>query len=250
MRYFVEAQFKGTRYAGWQRQKAQPSVQQTIEQALSVILRNKITITGCGRTDAGVHALQYFFHFDTRHDLPNRFIYKLNQYLPADIAFAGCQLVDDDAHARRDAVSRTYRYFLHFNKDPFSTDSVYYPYRTAIDVVLMSAAAALLTEFETFKPFCKTGSDTPHHLCDVTSVHWDIDKHRAVFTMKANRFLRGMVRLVVGMCLNVGRGKISLNEVREAMDQQMELRLSESAPAHGLFLIEVEYPEAILLIRK
>ena len=242
MRYFVEASFLGTKYVGWQRQPNGLSVQEVIERSISTVLRNEIEIMGCGRTDSGVHAQQYFFHFDTDEQLPEGFMFKLNRFMPDDIAFYDVRGVADDMHARFSATSRSYKYYLSLRKDPLRQHiSHEYRYPDALDFDLMNEAGEVLKAHKEFKTFCKQGSDTPHYLCDLTKAYWSHDQHSATFEISANRFLRGMVRLIVGMMLQVRRHQLSLTELHKALEDQVQLKKSESAPAHGLHLTRIEY---------
>ena len=242
MRYFVEASFVGTAYVGWQRQPNGLSVQEAIENAMSTVLRNQTQIVGCGRTDAGVHAKQFFFHFDTDDVLPEGFMFKLNRFMPPDIAFKEVSLVEDDMHARFSATSRSYKYYISLRKDPFRQHISYeLRFPGTLDFDLMNEAASVLKEYKEFKTFCKQGSDTPHYLCDLTEASWSNSHYRGTFEIRSNRFLRGMVRLIVGMMLQIGRHQLSIDELRHALDDQVQLKKSESAPAHGLHLTGVEY---------
>jgi tRNA pseudouridine38-40 synthase len=222
-------------------------VQQVLEEAFSLILREEIQITGCGRTDAGVHAQQYFFHLDTAQELSNDILPRFNRYLPEDIALRNVYIAPDDASARYDAVQRTYQYYLRFAKDPLSPGlALWYPFRGELDLRAMNEVGALLKSYQAFKPFCKEGSDARHYLCAVSEAHWIESDQQAFFTISANRFLRGMVRLIVGTCLQVGRGKLDLQEVKAALDTQSPMPRAESVPAHGLHLISVQYPVELL----
>jgi tRNA pseudouridine38-40 synthase len=242
VRHFVEASFLGTNYVGWQRQPNGISVQEVIENSISTVLRKQIQIVGCGRTDAGVHAQQYFFHFDTDKSLPKGFVFKLNRFMPNDIAFYDVRLVKDDMHARFSAKSRSYTYYLSLRKEPLRQNvSVEYRYPGELDFDLMNEAAAILQQYRDFKTFCKQGSDTPHFLCDLTEASWSHDQYSGTFKISANRFLRGMVRLIVGMTLRIGRHQLTLDELRKALDDQVQLKKSESAPAHGLHLTLIQY---------
>ncbi len=243
MRYFAEIAYRGTAYHGWQRQPNAPSVQQTIEEALELILRETIEIVGCGRTDTGVHARQYVLHFDCVEELPTNLLSRLNKVLPPDISFHRLALVDAAAHARFDAHHRAYEYHLRFRKDPFTTQTAYYfPFATQLDQEQLDAAARLLLEYSDFFPFCKTHSDVKTMRCELYRSEWESVPNGLVFHIAANRFLRGMVRLIVGMCLNVGQGKIELSEVRRALDTQTRLTKSYSVPPEGLFLTDIRYP--------
>jgi len=245
MRYFAELAYNGAQYVGWQKQPNGMSIQTTIEKGLSKILRQSIEVVGCGRTDAGVHAKQYFLHFDFENELPDDLLFRLNKVLPKDISFKRILKVADNAHARFDAKHRAYEYHLDFHKNPFEIDTVYYfSQAKKLDHQKMQDAAKLLFEFEAFFPFCKSKNDARTMNCEIMRSEWvfDEENERMVFHISANRFLRGMVRLIVGMCLNVGLGKVSLDEVRTALEQQERLTKSLSVPPHGLFLIDIRYP--------
>lgn len=244
MRYFAELAYNGTRYYGWQRQPGQISVQETLEQAFSTILSAELEVTGCGRTDTGVHASQYYLHFDFDGVFPRAFTQRLNKFLPPDIAVYRIFPVAPEAHARYDAVRRAYQYHLTFRKDPFALETAYYfPFPNRPDFSKLQEAANLLLQYEDFYPFCKSNTDVHTMKCQLFRSEWEeISPDRLVFHIAANRFLRGMVRLIVGMSLNVAMGKIPLEEVKRAMDEQIRLKRSWSAPPEGLFLSEVQYP--------
>jgi tRNA pseudouridine38-40 synthase len=243
MRYFAEISYDGTAYHGWQRQPGQKTVQSVLEGALGVLLGTETELTGCGRTDAGVHARQYFFHFDTSEALPSGLLGRLNRYLPSDIAFHRLMPVQPHAHARFDAVRRSYAYHLRFDKNPFDHRGVWqYPFARQPDFSLVSRAAAMLLAYDRFGPFCKTHHDARTMTCELTRSEWEhCPDGRWVYHVSANRFLRGMVRLMVGMCLNAGTGKVSLAEVQDAMDRQAPMPSSWSVPPQGLYLTEVSY---------
>jgi tRNA pseudouridine38-40 synthase len=243
-RYFIELAYNGTHYFGWQRQPGKNSVQQTLEEFMGTILGTELEITGCGRTDTGVHAKQYFAHFDFEGEFPTEFVRRLNKFLPKDIAVFRIFEVAPDAHARFDAYQRSYEYHLSFRKDPFTEHLAYfYPYTQQPDPALMQAAAALLLQYTEFAPFCKSNHDAKTMICNLTRSEWEFypEEHRAVFHITSNRFLRGMVRLIVGMCLGVGTGQISLEEVKVAMEEQSRLRKATSAPPEGLYLGGILY---------
>lgn len=245
MRWRIHLRFLGMRYAGWQRQPAAPSVQEELEKAFSVILREPIAVTGCGRTDAGVHARHYVAHMDAVGEFdPSRLVYQVNAILPPDIALCELLPAASDFHARFDATARLYRYYLHFRKDPFLAGrSMYFPRPSLLHPELLHQTAGLLLAYDRFKPFCKTGSDARHFLCTMMTSHWTIDAEGGVYTVQANRFLRGMVRLIVGTCLQVGTGKMSVEEIRLALERQTPLAQAWRVPADGLFLEEVTYRE-------
>ncbi len=244
MRYFLELAYHGAAYHGWQRQPHSPSVQQALEECLSVLLRQPIEVTGCGRTDTGVHASQYYLHFDFDGDFPIHFLRRLNRLLPPDIAVFRLLEVTPEAHARFDATRRSYRYHLTFRKDPFLQQvAYYYPYPQRPDFDHLLAAGRLLLDYDAFFPFCRSNSDAKTMRCDLQRVEWErVTNDNWTFHISADRFLRGMVRLIVGMCINVGTGQLPLEDVRLALDRQTRLEKAQSAPPQGLFLTEVIYP--------
>lgn len=247
-RYFIALAYNGTRYYGWQRQPGQATVQESLETAFSMILGENIEFTGCGRTDAGVHALVYYAHFNTAKNLPEGLLHRINRVLGPDIAVNAIYPVHWDAHARFDACYRSYAYHLTFRKDPFACETAYYfPFRDRPLPGLMQAAAAQLLLFDDFLSLCKTGHDAKTTLCTLFRSEWETDpaEERMAYHIAANRFLRGMVRLVVGMCIEVGLGKLSLEEVGQALRRRERLRRNVSVPAGGLFLTDVRYPYAL-----
>lgn len=243
MRYFAELSYKGTAYCGWQRQPNSPSVQQTIEEALSTILRESVEVVGAGRTDTGVHAAFYVAHFDTSRPIanPSDFVYHLNALLPEDIAFGRIYEVDDDAHARFDATEREYRYYIESRKNPF-TRATSWQLTTPLDVNAMNRAAQVLLATEDFTTFAKLGSNNTNNICHIFRAEWiEIECGMLVFVFRANRFLRNMVRAVVGTLVDVGRGKITPEEFADIVASRNLSRSSSSAPAAGLFLTDVSY---------
>ena len=243
MRYFAEIAYNGANYNGWQVQPNAPSVQATIEDALSTILNTPTQIVGCGRTDTGVHAKNYYAHFDFEGAFPLAFLNRVNKYLPKDIVIYDFKSVANDAHARFDAYARSYEYHIVTSKNPFEikTSWDFYAAKT-LDIVQLQAAAALLLQYNAFAPFCKTHSDAKTMICEVTQSKWEIKDDRLIFHITANRFLRGMVRLIVGMCINVSLGKLTLEQVKQALDTQSKLPKSYSVPPNGLFLTNIKYP--------
>lgn len=240
MRYFLEFAYNGANYHGWQNQPNAISVQEVLEKALSTLLRSEISITGAGRTDAGVHAKQMFAHFNVEEELDDNLVYKLNSYLPQSIAVAGLHLVKDDAHARFDAVSRTYEYWIVPKKDPFLEEYAYcikYP----LNVALMNEAAKVLFEYSDFQCFSKSNTDVKTYICDLMQAEWKWQGEKLVFTIKADRFLRNMVRAVVGTLLAVGTGKITIDDVREILESKDRSNAGVSVPAKALYLTEVKY---------
>lgn len=244
MRYFVQLAYDGTQYCGWQRQPNSPSVQETLETTFATILRQPIEIVGCGRTDTGVHASHYFAHFDFEGAIPDSYIHRLNKMLPKDISLYQIFEVSEEEHARFSATERAYEYHMHFHKSPFLRDrSFLFPYPESPDFELMQVATSLLKEYEAFFPFCKTNTDVKTMICKLEEARWEqLNDQQWVFHIAANRFLRGMVRLIVGMSINVGMKKITLTEVETAMTNQTRLEKSWSVPAQGLFLTRIEYP--------
>lgn len=243
MRYFIKLAYKGTNYKGWQIQPNAPSVQETIENALSTILNQKIDITGCGRTDTGVHAKEYYAHFDFDGELPKSFLQRINKFLPNDIVFYEIKRVGEEAHARFDAYHRAYEYHIVFDKNPFEIDTAWYYYQARnLDIDTMNEAALLLLNYSEFAPFCKTGHQAKTLICEMKRSEWEVREDRLVYHVAANRFLRGMVRLIVGMCINIGIGKITIDDVKHAMETQTMLKKSYSVPPDGLYLCDIRYP--------
>ncbi|MCD7969173.1 MAG: tRNA pseudouridine(38-40) synthase TruA [Alistipes sp.] len=251
MRYFLEIAYKGTAYHGWQKQANAPSVQQTLEDCLSRILREDTSVTGAGRTDTGVHASYYVAHFDSeglRAGNPaekEAFVYHLNAVLPHDIAVRTMTAVGAEAHARFDAVLREYKYHVISHKDPFRKDTAWY-FRGRPDVEAMNRAAAKLPEYDDFTTFCKLHSDNKTNICNVSYARWEeLPGGELVFTIRSDRFLRNMVRSLTGTMMDVGRGKITVSDFESALAAK-DLRLAgPTAPAAGLFLSDVRYPENI-----
>ncbi|HRI59257.1 MAG TPA: tRNA pseudouridine(38-40) synthase TruA [Saprospiraceae bacterium] len=248
MRYFLTLSYLGTHYSGWQVQPNAPSVQTTLESALTTILRQPVGVTGCGRTDAGVHARYYVAHFDAVGELPPTFLSGLNSLLPPDIAVHNIREVHPQAHARFDAFERSYEYHFALRKDPFSTDTAWFFLQNGkLDLNKMKEVADLLPKYASFFPFCKSDSGTEGYDCEMKAAHWDYqpDAFRLLFHITANRFLRGMVRLIVGACVNAGLGKIEIQDVKSALDEQTPLKKSLSVPPQGLLLTDVKYPYSL-----
>lgn len=241
-RYFLEIAFRGTHYHGWQLQPGAATVQGKMEEALAVLLGVEIRCVGCGRTDAGVHAHQFYLHFDTDKELNREeMVYRLNGMLDRDIAVADCLEVADDAHARFDATERTYRYFIHQKKNPFLNDRSTFVVGD-LDVEKMNEVASMMTEMKDFKAFAKVNTDVKHHLCDLHHAGWTRTEDQLVFEISANRFLRNMVRAVVGTMLEVGLGKISRDEFVAIVENRDRRNAGKSVDARGLFLHQVKYP--------
>lgn len=249
MRFFIDLSYCGSQFNGWQNQKHQQNsrcVQEVIENAFSTITRINHEVTGCGRTDTGVHARHYIAHIDSDILLSDpQVLYKINQFLPSDIVIHDIFRVKDDTHARFDAVSRSYSYHMHLLKSPFPQLSFQYPYEKP-DVTLLQSAANILLTYQDFYPFCKTKTDVKTTKCSVSKAVWSQpSSDQYVFQITADRFLRGMVRLIVGMCLDVSRGRLTLDDVSHALDNQTRLHRHWSVPAIGLFLENIQYPEGV-----
>lgn len=241
-RYFLEIAYNGGPYHGWQIQPNAVTVQQRLEESLSNLCGETIAVTGCGRTDTGVHARQYFLHFDAQKRLPKNLVFRLNRYLEEDIAVKALYPVTADAHARYDATARTYRYHIHFNKDPFLQKLSYFCH-TQPDFELMQQTAGLLSHYTDFSPLSKRNPDNKHTLCDISYAGWTApDPHQWVFEITGNRFLWNMVRMCVGVCLMVGQGKLTIDEFKSTMDQLGKFKSLAAVPAHGLYLAKIEYP--------
>ncbi len=244
MRFFLDLSYRGTAYNGWQIQPDALTIQETLEGALSTILHVPIEIVGCGRTDSGVHAKGYVAHFDYTGIFPEDFLKRINKCLPEDIVIHRIYEVDSELHARFNASHRAYEYHIVFAKTPFEIDTAFhFPFIKEVDFEKLQAAAKLLLNYEAFFPFCKTNTQVKTMRCELFRSEWEIDQAngKMVFHIAANRFLRGMVRLIVGMCLNVAIGKLSLEEVKEAMDEQKRLPRSLSVPPQGLYLVDIRY---------
>ncbi|MBQ8991387.1 MAG: tRNA pseudouridine(38-40) synthase TruA [Prevotella sp.] len=243
MRYFVWFGYDGAAYHGWQIQPNGNSVQEELQRGLSTLLREDISVTGAGRTDAGVHARVMVAHFDTEKALDCRQLaYKLNRLLPQDIAVDRVEPVSDDLHARFSATSRTYHYYIHTRKDPFRraySCEMHYD----LDFAKMNEAGRILTTYEDFGAFCKAHSDVKTTLCQVTKAEWIQTSDTSwYFEITANRFLRNMVRAVVGTLVDVGRGKLTLDDFRKVIEGKQRSDAGESMPANALFLENITYP--------
>jgi tRNA pseudouridine38-40 synthase len=252
-RYFLEVSYKGTNYSGFQVQENANTVQAEIEKAIAVLQKEKISLTASSRTDAGVHALQNYFHFDTESNSPfqnwegkggegkDQFVYKMNAILPADIVVKKLVSVKEDAHSRFDAISREYKYFIYRDKDPFLKDrAFYFPYK--LDIDKLKQAAMIVKEYKDFTSFSKRNTQVKTFICEIRGSEWVWEKGCLVYHVKGNRFLRGMVRALTATMLKVGRGKLSLDEFHEIIRAKDCTKASFSVPSHGLFLIAVEYP--------
>lgn len=241
-RYFIFLGFDGRAYHGWQVQPNGNSVQAELEKALSTLLRQPTEVVGAGRTDAGVHARDMAAHFDTEVAVDcSQLAYKLNRLLPSDISVREVREVSQEMHARFSAKARTYHYYIHTRKDPFVRQhSCFIHYQ--LDFDLMNEAGRMLTGYDDFGAFCKTHTDVKTTLCQLSRAEWEkIDDHHYRFVITANRFLRNMVRAVVGTLIDVGRHRISLDDLRKIVESGKRTEAGESMPAHALFLENVEY---------
>jgi tRNA pseudouridine38-40 synthase len=240
-RYFLEVSYKGTNYSGFQTQKNANSIQDEIEKAFLILQREKVILTGSSRTDAGVHALQNFFHFDFEEAIHPQFIYKINSILPFDIVIKSIFPVAPDAHCRFDAIGREYKYFIYRQKDPFLKDrAFYFPY--SLDIKRLQEAAELAKHYHDFTSFSKRKTQVKSFNCEVLKSEWFFEKGCLIYNVKANRFLRGMVRALTATMLRVGRGIIDLNEYKNIIESKNCTQASFAVPAHGLFLTSVEIP--------
>ena len=244
MRYFIELAYNGTRFFGWQRQPKHISIQEVLEQSLSTLLKTKIEITGCGRTDTGVHAKKYFAHFDHDDSFSDTYCHtltrKLNAFLPKEIVIFSIFKVEDDFHARFSASTRTYKYYVETAKNPFQLQFTHWVFEK-LDMEAMNVAASLLIGNKDFTSFSKLHTDVNNNFCDVQTAHWERAGEQLIFTITANRFLRNMVRAIVGTLLMVGKGKISVADFQQIIEQKDRCKAGMSAPAHALFLEEVKY---------
>lgn len=246
MRYFIKLAYKGKNYFGWQIQPRQKSVQQTVEESISTILRQEIKLVGAGRTDTGVHSKIMFAHFDFDKTLPKDLAHRMNQFLPKDIVIYEILKVKDDAHARFDALSRTYHYLIRIGKDPFDYDYSWQIHQP-LDIEKMNLAAEFLLGKQDFSSFAKIHTDVKTHICDVKLAEWKKTNEGLLFVITADRFLRNMVRSIVGTLVDVGRNKLSLEEFKHIIDKRDRKFASGSAPACGLYLADVEYPNSIFV---
>lgn len=246
-RYFFEITYNGGPYSGWQSQSNATGVQAVVEKALSTILRNEVPIVASGRTDAGVHCVQQYFHADLPTEVDSeKLVVQLNSFLPRHIAIRSIRLVRPDASARYDARERTYRYHITQRKDPLLVGLAYHYFRE-LDVKTMNRAAALLVGTHDFQTFSKVKTDVNHFVCTIKSAGWNQNGDELVFTIVANRFLRGMVRGIVGTLLDVGSGKFSLKDFKEILKSKDRKRAGMNVPAEGLYLVKVKYPPSVFV---
>jgi len=249
LRYFLELSYNGKAYHGWQNQPNAISVQEVIEKALSTILNAKISIMGAGRTDTGVHASQMFAHFDYDGDFKSiDIVYKLNSFLPKDVAITTVFEVKPEIHARFYAESRTYNYKISTVKNVFNYDFAY-QVQSSLDIEAMNEACKILFQYKDFQCFSKTNTDVKTYNCDIKEAHWTNNNGQLVFTITADRFLRNMVRAIVGTMVNIGLGKMKAEELHAIIDSKSRSKAGFSVPAHGLYLVKIIYPETIKLER-
>ena len=241
MRYFVEFSYSGKNYFGYQIQPNQISVQEVLENALSTILREEIKTTGAGRTDTGVHAKKIFAHFDTEKDLGENLVYQLNSFLPNDISIKRFFSVKNDFHARFNATFRTYEYYIDLEKNPFTQDSAWQIWKRDLDVDRMNEACKILFEYEDFTSFSKLHTENKTNNCKIFKAYWEQNGSELKFTISADRFLRNMVRAIVGTMVEVGNGKIEASDLRKIIEDKNRNSAGTSAPAQGLFLVDVGY---------
>jgi len=249
-RYFIKLSYDGTRYHGWQIQKNAGSVQQLLTDALCMILRVPVKLTGAGRTDAGVHAREYFAHFDIDRSLTQidirKLVFKLNSFLPDDLAIYGVFPVVQNANARFTAISRTYSYHIHTVKNPFLAGYSFFLFGD-LDIERMNEGAEIIRSVSDFTSFSKVDTDTKTNICRISHAHWDIAGTNLLFTIEADRFLRNMVRAVVGTLLDIGKGKTTCDDLRQIIENKNRSDAGESVPACGLFLEKIEYPDNIFI---
>ena len=241
MRYFIELSYNGKKYHGWQIQPDVISIQEKLNFTVSTVLQEKIEVVGAGRTDTGVHAAQMFAHFDTKNELKGDITYKLNSLLPHDIIVHEVFSVDTEKHARFNAISRSYEYKIWLGRNPFLLDFSWQLHSQNLNVDLMNAAAKLLLEYTDFQTFSKVKTDVHTYNCDITEAIWKQNGKELVFHITANRFLRNMVRAIVGTLVDVGLGKITKDDCRKIIESKNRSNAGLSVPAKGLFLTNINY---------
>ena len=241
MRYFIEISYRGKKYHGWQIQPDANSVQEELNNAISVVLQEEISVLGAGRTDTGVHAEQMFAHFDTEQQLGVNYVHKFNSVLPEDIVIHALQKVAEDKHARFDAVSRSYQYKIWLGRNPFQLDGTWQMHYQKLDIAAMNEASKLLLEYENFQAFSKVRTEVKTFNCDVTEAIWVQNGDELVFHISANRFLRNMVRAIVGTLIDVGKHKISIENFRTIILSKDRSNAGLSVPAKGLYLTKITY---------
>lgn len=242
MRYLIQLAYKGTNYHGWQKQPNVHSVQGELDGKLTTLLAEPIETIGCGRTDTGVHAKDFYAHFDVNKHIDEQYlVFKLNNFLSKDIAVCSIQKVADDFNARFDAAWREYEYWISRKPDPFLLDQSWFLHGD-LDIDAMNQAAQLLIGKKDFECFSKVHTQVNNFICDVMYANWELKDNKLVFTIKANRFLRNMVRAIVGTLVDVGKGKITIDDVNKILASKNRCEAGHSVPAHGLFLTHIHYP--------
>lgn len=245
MRYFIELSYNGKDYHGWQNQPNAVSVQEVLEKALSTLLRDEINIVGAGRTDAGVHAKQMYAHFDTDIEFSKvDLVYKLNSFLPKDIAIYKIVEVIKEAHARFDALSRSYIYRISLTKNVFDYNYSY-NFNLPLNIDMMNKACKVLFEYKNFKCFSRSNTDVKTYNCNIMEAKWEQNNNKLTFYITANRFLRNMVRAIVGTMIEVGLGKISIEQFHDIVKSKDRTKAGASVPGHALYLTKIEYPNHI-----
>ena len=241
MRYFIEFSYNGSTFFGYQIQPNEISVQEELEKALSTILRSEIKTTGAGRTDTGVHAKKMFAHFDFEETLSDNLVYQLNSFLPPSIGVKRIFEVKEDFHARFSATYRTYEYYISLEKNPFTENFAWQHWRKSLDIDKMNEACKILFEYDDFGSFAKVGADNKTNICKIYRADWEQTGKELKFTISADRFLRNMVRAIVGTMVEIGSGKLQPSDLRKVIEAQDRGVAGSSAPAYALFLVDVGY---------
>lgn len=244
MRYFIKIAYNGEKFNGWQIQKNSISIEETIENKISILLKKKINIIGGSRTDKGVHAKQMFAHLDVKNKIDKNFKKKLNNFLPSSIKIFCFFRVKDNIHARYDAISRTYKYIISIGKNIFYKNLCWI-IKKKINIKKMNNAAKILINQKDFSNFCKSKKETKNYMCNIKEIHWKKKKNFLIFTIKSNRFLRNMVRFLVSTFIDIGTNKINIDDFIKMINDKNYKLPKNSAPAKGLFLSKIEYPNNI-----
>jgi len=244
LRYFIKLAYKGTNYHGWQYQPNAITIQELVNKALSTLLKSKIDIVGAGRTDAGVHATEYYAHFDVDKEIKTEeLVYKANSMLPNDIVIYTVFKTNDELHARFDATSRSYEYHIYLGRNPFKIDTTWQIISKKLDIEAMNVAAKLLLNYENFKSFSRSNTDVRTYNCKIKNAIWKLNETNLIFYITADRFLRNMVRAVVGTLINIGTGKTTIDEFKKIIESKNRSNAGPSVPAKGLFLTKITYPK-------
>lgn len=247
MRYFLDVSYNGAAYHGWQRQANAHTVQQELEEALSKILAQPTDVTGSGRTDTGVHARKQVVHFDAETGMQEeQMLYKLNGILPDDISINHCWKVKEEAHARFDALERGYHYYIHQKKNPFLVGRSYF-YSHSLNLEEMNEAAQKLMGRQDFESFSRVKTEVNNFICEIYTARWYMENDQLIFNVRANRFLRGMVRALVGTLLEVGKGKLTIEDFVSIIAAKDRTKAGRAVPPHGLYLSEVNYSDEIYI---